>query len=75
MPSHFQPSKTNKMQIFGKKCFYIMFLAILPNNDDLNGAKLSQNNFHFESTAIFFKIGQFTNLFYIFVVSLSYDAS
>ena len=75
MPSHFRPSKTNEMHYFGNFCYYIMFLAILPNNDDLNGAKLSQNIFHFERTAIFFKIGQFTKLFYIFVVSLSYDAS
>ena len=54
MPSHFRPSKTNKMHLFCKKCYYIMFLAISPNNDDLNGAKLSQNIFHFESTANFF---------------------
>ena len=52
-----------------------MFLAISPKNNDINGAKLSQNIFHFESTAIFFKIGEFTKLFHIFVVSLSYDAS
>ena len=52
-----------------------MFLVISPKNNGLNGAKLSQNIFHFEITAIFFKIGQFTKLFHIFVVSLSYDAS
>ena len=63
------------MHFFGKKCYYIMFLAILPNDDDLNGAKLSQNIFHFEGTVIFFKIGQFTELFYIIFVNLSYDAS
>ena len=52
-----------------------MFLAISPKNNYINGAKLSQNICHFESTAIFFKICQFTKLFHIFVVSLSYDAS
>ena len=53
-----------------------MFLAILTQKKrSINGAKLSQNIFHFESTAIFFKIGQFTKLFQISVVSLSYDAS
>ena len=52
-----------------------MFLAISHKNNYLNGAKLSQNIFHFESTAIFFRIGQFIQLFHIFVVSLSYDAS
>ena len=57
-----------------KKCYYIMFLAISPKNNDLNGAKPSQNNFHFQSTAIFFKIDQFTKLLHI-SVSLSYDAS
>ena len=61
--------------IFFVKNVIIMFLAISPNNNDLTGAKLSQNIFHFESTAIFFKIGQFTKLFHSFVVSLSYDAS
>ena len=75
MPSCFQPSKTDKMHCLGKKCYYIMFLAISPKNNDLNGAKLSQNIFRFESTAIFFKIDQFIKLFHIFVVSLSYDAS
>ena len=52
-----------------------MFLAILPKDNDLNWAKLSQNIFYFESTTISFKIGQFTKLFHIYVVSLSYDAS
>ena len=31
-----------------KKCYYIMFLAILAQNNYLNGAKLSQNIFHFK---------------------------
>ena len=50
-----------------------MFLAILPKNNALNGAKLSQNIFHFQSTAIFFKFDQFTKLLHIYVVNLSYD--
>ena len=58
-----------------------MFLTILPNNDDLNGAKLPQWG---QTSTIFFilkvlpfssKLIKFTKLFYIFVVSLSYDAS
>ena len=56
---------------FCKKCYTIMFLVISPKNNDLNGAKLSLNIFHFESTAIFSRIDQFTKLFHIFVVSLS----
>ena len=52
----------------------MLFGYFTPKND-LNEAKLSQNIFHFESTAIFFKISQFTKLFHIFAVSLSYDAS
>ena len=52
-----------------------MFWANSLQNNYLNGVKLSQNIFHFQITAIFFKIGQFMNLLHIFVVSLSYDAS
>ena len=48
-----------------------MILAISPKNNYLNGAKFSQNIFHFESTTIFFKIGEFTKLFHIFVVMQS----
>ena len=76
MPSHFGHQKLIKCIFLVKNVIIIiMFLAILPNNDDLNGAKLSQNIFHFESTAIFLKIGQFTKLFHIFVGNLSNDAS
>ena len=63
------------MHFLGKNCYYVMFLAISPKNNGLNGAKLSQDIFCFKSTAIFFKISQFTKLFHIFVVSLSNDAS
>ena len=31
-----------------------MFMTILPQNNDVNGAKLSQNIFHFQSPAVFF---------------------
>ena len=52
-----------------------MFLAILPKNNDLNGAKLSQNIVHSQSPAIFFKIDQFSQFFHISIVSLSYGIS
>ena len=48
----------------------MFWLFIFHQNNDLNGAKLSQNIFHFQSTAIFFKIDQFTKLLHISVVSL-----
>ena len=63
------------MHFLCKFFHYIMFLTILPRNNYLNGAKLSQNIFHFHSTAIFFKIDYFTKLLHISVVRQLYDAN
>ena len=52
-----------------------MFLAISPQNNSPNWAKLSQNIFLFQSTAIFFKLDQFSKLLLISVVSPSFEAS
>ena len=67
--------KLIKFTFFVKNVIIIIMLAISPKNIDLNGAKLSQDIFHFESTAIFFKIGQITKKNQLFVASLSYDAA
>ena len=50
---------------YTKKCYYIMFLAILPEDNYLNGAKLSENIFHFHSRSIFIlpKLINFQNHF------------
>ena len=61
-------------RIFHIKKYNVLILVVLPKNNDLNGDKLSQNIFHFQSPAIFFKIDQFSKFLHISVVSLPYDA-
>ena len=63
------------MHLFLKKLslYYIIFLTILPTNTALDVAKLLQNIFDFQHSAISFKIDQLTKFSYIWALTLSYD--